>query len=117
MLLFGFESSVRRRLAELESDNTSVGLSHCEKSRKGEQLEVAKLLSLTHIVIIPLAGLSHKTHTAREDKVISISSAEGTVSKLEDLQSLVAFQKITCSIKVTSVDDPMEMSGCQKNKT
>ena len=43
MRLFGIDSSVRRRLAELESDNTPVALSHCEikKSRKGEQLEVS----------------------------------------------------------------------------
>ena len=41
MRLFGFDSSVRRRLAEL--DSAPVALSHCEikKSRKGEQLEVS----------------------------------------------------------------------------
>ena len=38
MRLFGFDSSVRRRLTDLESDNTPVALLHCEikKSRKGE---------------------------------------------------------------------------------
>ena len=43
MRLFGFDSSVRRRLAELESESTPVALSYCEvkKSRKGEQLEVS----------------------------------------------------------------------------
>ena len=42
MRLFGFDSSVRRRLAEFP-DSTPVALSHCQikKSRKGEQLEVS----------------------------------------------------------------------------
>ena len=57
------------------------------------------------------------TQLEKTDRVFSISnkcSAEGTVIKLEDLQSLVAFQKITCSIKVTNVDDPLEVSGGKK---
>ena len=43
MRLFGFDSNVRRRLVQLESDNTPVALTHCEikKSRQGEQLEVS----------------------------------------------------------------------------
>ena len=62
------------------------------------------------------------TQLEKTDRVFSISSedikcsADGTVIKLEDLQSLVAFQKVTCSIKVTNVDDPLEVLGGKKKQ-
>lgn len=40
--IFGFDSAVRRRLADFQEGSSAVALSHCEvkQSRKGEQLEV-----------------------------------------------------------------------------
>ena len=40
--IFGFDSAVRRKLADFQEGSSTVALSHCEvkKLRKGEQLEV-----------------------------------------------------------------------------
>ena len=40
--IFGFDSGVRRKLAEFEEGSSAVALSHCKvkQSRKGDQLEV-----------------------------------------------------------------------------
>ena len=42
-------------------------------------------------------------------------SADGAAIKLEDLQQLVSFQRITCEVKVIDIDHAMEVAGGKKN--
>ena len=62
------------------------------------------------------------TQLEKTDRVFTItnedskSSADGTVIKLEDLQALVSFQRITCDVKVLHVDEAMEVTGGKKKQ-
>ena len=42
--------------------------------------------------------------------------ADGAAIKLEDLQQLVSFQRITCEVKVIAIDHAMEVAGGKKKQ-
>ena len=62
------------------------------------------------------------TQLEKTDRVFTItdeerkSSADGTVIKLEDLQTLVSFQRVTCDVKVVQVDEAMEVAGGKRKQ-
>ena len=62
------------------------------------------------------------THCEKTDRLFPISneacktSADGTNIRLEDMQSLVSFQRITCDVKVVDVDDAMEVAGGKRKQ-
>ena len=100
LCIFGFNSSIRRKLLDFEE---GVHLSNCEikRSRQGNDLKIL---------------VTKYTDFVKSEKQFDVSSANSDVlTELKALQNLVTFQMVAVEVKVLQVDDPLVVSG-GKNK-
>lgn len=97
MRLVGFDSGVRRKLADFKDD--SIVLSNCEvkPGRHQDQLEV---------MVNKLTGVEKS-----ETKFDVQKKKYGDIITLDKLQTLASFQRVVVEAKVVRVDDSMEVTG------
>ena len=97
MRFIGFDSGVRRKLADFKDD--SIVLSNCEvkPGRHQDQLEV---------MVNKLTGVEKS-----ETKFDVQKKKYGDIITFDKLQSLASFQRVVVEAKVVRVDDSMEVTG------
>ena len=107
MRMFGFDTSVRRKLVEFEEPKSAVTLANCEvkTSRKGEELEVL---------------LSKHTGMSKSEKTFDISGAAskkfGKEIVLSKLTDFAAFQRVTVVAKAIHLEAVEEVPGGKKKQ-
>ena len=101
MRMFGFDSGVRRKLIEHQSQNDAVSLSYCEikHARQGDQLEV---------LVNKFTEIEKRT---KEFNVTKLDKKCDEVVELCQLQCLAAFQCVVVEVKVVHINDATEVSG------
>ena len=67
--------------------------------------------------------MSKRTEVEKSGQLIEVESvrkasrgASGKMNKLEEVQGLVPFQRVSCEVKVVNVDAVMEVSGGKKKQ-
>lgn len=102
--LFGFDAGVRRKLVEFEEAKQSVSLCNCEvkRSRRGNDLEIL---------------VTKRTNLEKCEKVFDVDASSATkMISLKELPGLVCFQRVSVEVKVTRVEDPLEVTGGKKKQ-
>ena len=101
MRLFGFDTSIKRKLDEV---NGPVTISHCEikRSRMGQTMELL---------------LNSSTKIQQADKEVTVPSTYSTQdTNIANIHEIVDFQKVSCIAKILNVNEPMEVSGGKKKQ-
>ena len=103
--VFGFDSSVRKKLSDHYEDKKAVVLSGCEVKRSSYMsgdLEV-------------FVGKS--TEVAESNRTINVAlNDKKMVSKLSEVKKLVSFQRVTVEVKVVRMEDAVEVTGGKKKR-
>ena len=107
MRVFGFDSGVRRRLADFGDSKSPVALSNCEvkSSRKGQELKIL---------------VTKRTEMLKSDKVFDVAECsakkDGNVIVLSELTDLYPFQRVTVEAKVVRLEDIGAVPGGKKKR-
>ena len=104
MRVFGFDSTVHRRLAEVKEESIEISQCEIKKSRRGESLEV---LMKKNMEISKSPVKIHIPRTARQEEL---------VHKIEDLGKMTCFQQVNVIAKALKVDDPEEVGNGKKKQ-
>ena len=93
--LFGFDSSVNRKLDEVDGP---VTLSHCEvkRSRIGQNMEIL---------------LNSTTQIQQAEVTINTELNVPQDIDISNIYKTVDFQKVSCTAKVLNTDEPVQVSG------
>ena len=103
----GFNSALRKKLFDYQAQNDAVALSHCQvqQSRKADLLEL-KLNTMTEV------RKASKQFDVPDDMI----TTKGSLTQLSTIHELPEYTRITIEVKVTRVDDPMEIANGNRNK-
>ena len=107
MRVFGFDSGVRRRLADFGDSKSPVALSNCEvkSSRKDQELKIL---------------VTKRTEMLKSDKVFDVAECsakkDGNVIVLSELTDLYPFQRVTVEAKVVRLEDIGAVPGGKKKR-
>ena len=104
MRLCGFDSTARRKLVDFNESKKPVALSNCtvRRTNKGNKLEIL---------------VSKETGVVKSEKELDIDidaiqkNQNGIIATLEEIIGMPQFERVTVSVKVIRVDDPMEIPG------
>ena len=109
MRLYGFDSTVRRKLSHFMDATQSVVLDNCEvkPSRLNDNLE----LYVSPRTEMERSAKSYEVH--HEDKN---SNTTGKEVLLADIDDLPCYERVTVNVKVSNVDEEFEVKGGKRKQ-
>ena len=107
--LFGFDPTVRDRLANFESSGVPVVLDKCEvkSSRLNDDLEV---------LVTPRTEMEKSDKTYHVVKQDGAFTQQGKEISLSEVKNTPCFERVTVKVKISELDDVAEVKGGKKNK-
>ena len=104
MHVYGFDSSVRKKLSDHYEQNKAVVLSQCEVKPSRRMCGDLELL------------VDKCTEVVESNRSINVSTEQKKVYRIREVKELASFQVVTVEVKVLNVEDAVEVSGGKKKQ-